>query len=132
MDIISSQLVDEASEKVHLPRKAVLVLAQVDPLAFGIACGIILGLWLWLGTIMLVIRGGEHVGKNLSLLSQYFVGYQVTPFGSLLALIYGGVIGFFVGYVSARLRNLTMHAYLSYLRCRAERLAMSDMLDRLM
>lgn len=132
MDAGYSPRIDEVSEKVGLPRKAVLILAQVDPRALGIACGVVLGFWLWLATILLVIRGGENAGQNLALLSQYFIGYRVTPIGSLLAFFYGGITGFLAGYFSACMRNFAMRAYLVYLRRRAESMAMSDMLDRFM
>lgn len=128
----SPQLVDDVSKKVNLPRKAVLALALLDARALGVACGAVGGLWLWLATIILVLRGGEHVGRNLSLLSQYLIGFEVTPAGSLLALAYGLAAGFLAGYVFARLRNGVMRAYLSYVRRRAERMALSDMLDRIM
>jgi hypothetical protein len=123
---------DEAAKQSHLPRKAVLVLAQLDARALGVACGLVFGLWLWLATIVLVLRGGPDVGRNLSLLSQYFVGFRVTPAGSVLALAYGCAAGFLAGYLFARLRNYVVHTYLLYLKRRAERAAMADMLDGLM
>ena len=118
-------------EQFSLPPRAVLVLAQLDPRALGIAAGLLCGFLLWLATILLVLRGGVNVGRNLSLLSQYFTGFRVTPAGSLIGFLYGAVFGFLAGYLFARLRNLLIHSYLRFVRRRAERMAMSDLLDRL-
>jgi hypothetical protein len=107
-------------------------LAQLDPRALGIASGLMCGLWLWLATILLLIRGGDNVGRNLSLISQYFVGFSVTPAGSVLGFLYGALVGFVIGYSFARLRNLMVHSYLQVLRRRAERAELADLLDRIM
>jgi hypothetical protein len=127
-----SQPIDEAAAQVHLPARAVLVLAHLDARALGLACGMVGGLWLWFATLVLLVRGGAQMGQNLSLLSQYFPGFSVTPAGSALALVYGGVAGFLAGYLFARLRNHMVRSYLLYLRHRAERAALADLLDRLM
>ena len=115
-----------------MPPRVVLVLARLDPRALGIALGTVCGFWLWSATIILLIRGGANVGKNLSLLSQYFIGFRVTPAGSLAAFVNGFLIAFLVGYGFARLRNFMLHSYLLYIRRRAERVALTDLLDRLM
>ena len=126
------QPIDETAERVHLPPRAVLVLAQLDPRALGLALGLVCGLLLWLATVILLVRAGPEMGQNLSLLSQYFIGFRVTPAGSALALCYGAAAGFLAGYLFARLRNLMVHSYMLYLRRRAERVALADLLDRLM
>ena len=122
----------ETVERSSLPPRAVLVLAQLDPRALGIAAGLLCGFLLWLATILLVVRGGTNVGRNLSLLSQYFIGFSVTPAGSLIGFLYGAGFGFLAGCLFARLRNFLIRSYLHSLRRRAERMAMSDLLDRLM
>jgi hypothetical protein len=66
------------------------------------------------------------------LLSQYFIGFRVTPAGSVAALLYGFLMAFLLGYGFARLRNFMLHSYLLYIRRRAERVALTDLLDRLM
>jgi hypothetical protein len=124
--------VEEAAQSAGLPPRVVVVLAHLDPWALGVAGGTVCGFWLWLATVILLVRGGSTVGTNLSLLSQYFIGFRVTPLGSLAAFVYGFVTAFLIGYLFARLRNFMVHSYLLYLRRRAERAALSDMLDRLM
>ena len=48
------------------------------------------------------------VGPHLSLLGQFFIGYQVTFVGSLIGLAYGFVTGFLVGYCGARIYNFVV------------------------
>jgi hypothetical protein len=95
------------------------------------ALGAVCGFWLWLATVILLIRGGPHMGRNLSLLSQYFIGFRVSPGGSVAAFLYGFLIAFLAGYGFARLRNFMLQSYLLYVRRRAERSALTDLLDRL-
>jgi hypothetical protein len=123
--------VEQVTSQTGLPRPALLVIAPLRPMALGLAVGIIAGSWLFVLTVILVLRGGEREGRNLSLLAQFFAGYSVTPLGALVGLGYAFAVGFFVGYSFAACRNATMRAYLFLIRRRAERETMSDILDRL-
>ena len=123
--------VAEAARQTGLPVSVVLVLAHLDPRAFGVALGLVTGLWLWVATLILVTRGGDVVGPNLVLLSQYFVGYRVTLAGSFIGFFYAYVVGFILGYAFARTRNFLVHFYLIYVRRRAEQEVLSDLLDRM-
>ncbi len=53
-------------------------LAKLDKVALGIAVGILFGFSVFAATLILVIKGGNQVGPNLGLLSQYFIGYGLT------------------------------------------------------
>jgi len=127
----STPSVEGMARQTQLPRPVVLVFAQIDPGAMGIACGSVCGLWLSLATLVLVMRGGERVGQNLSLLAQYFVGFSVTPVGALVGLLYAAVSGFILGYLFARFRNFLVRTYLLYLRRRGEQEVLSDFFDRM-
>ena len=59
----------------------------------GFALGIICGLIMFLATNWLVIKGGDPVGPHLQLLSQYFIGYRVTFWGSFIGFAYGFAVG---------------------------------------
>ncbi len=133
MDAASSKTpeVAEAARQTGLPAAVVLVLAHLDPRAFGVALGIATGLCLWVATVILVLRGGEVVGPNLVLLSQYFPGYRVTFGGSFIGFLYASAVGFILGYAFARTRNFLVHSYLIYVRRRAEQEVLSDLLDRM-
>jgi len=63
----------------------------------GIVLGLVCGLGLFIATNWLVIKGGEHVGRNLQLLGQYFIGYRVSFVGSLIGFVYGFAVGSICG-----------------------------------
>ena len=68
------------------------------------------GMGLFLMTTWLIIKGGPHVGQHLQLLSNYFIGYSVTWWGSIAGLFYGAlsgaVIGLAVGTIYNKIVNL--------------------------
>lgn len=86
------------------------VIRRLNQRAWGLAFGLTLGLGLFVATNILVIKGGPNVGQHLSLLSQYFPGYRVTFFGSLVGFVYAFVIGYalgrFIGAVYNKLLDL--------------------------
>src|SRR5512135_2182142 len=65
--------------------------------AIGLALGFISALVIFLATNWLVLKGGSRVGPNLQLLSQYFIGYRVSFFGSLIGAAYGFALGTMCG-----------------------------------
>jgi hypothetical protein len=91
---------DQTIEKLVLVR-----LARLNALIIGLVVGILLGLGLFIVTIVLVIKGGEVVGPHLGLLGQVFIGYEVTWAGSFIGLLYGIAAGFIAGYFFSRLYN---------------------------
>jgi hypothetical protein len=91
---------DKALEQVVLAR-----LLRLNAMIHGIVFGLVLGLGVFLATLWLVLKGGEVVGPNLSLLGQFFIGYEVTFLGSLIGFGYGFLTGFLIGYLVASLYN---------------------------
>ncbi|MGH7314882.1 MAG: hypothetical protein ACREJS_01350 [Candidatus Rokuibacteriota bacterium] len=71
----------------------------------GVAAGSVLGLGVFVATNWLILKGGPVVGPHLALLGQFFIGYRVTFFGSLIGFAYGFVLGFLVGYAGAVIYN---------------------------
>jgi hypothetical protein len=71
----------------------------------GLSCGILAGLALFIATVWLVVKGGQHVGAHLRLLSQFFIGYSVTLPGSFIGLAYGFITGYAAGWVVAWIYN---------------------------
>jgi protoporphyrinogen oxidase len=102
---------------------------KLDRVAFGLSLGTAAGLALALASLALVIKGGEVVGPTLQLLGQYFPGYSVTPFGSLLGLVYGFVSGFIGGWGFAFLRNASVFLYMAVVHRRAEFDALRRLLE---
>ena len=86
--------------------------AKLDAVALGAGVGTLLGGAICAATVVLLIKGGDHIGPNLSLLAQFFPGYNVTWAGSLIGLLYGFGIGFFFGFSFACSRNTAMRLHL--------------------
>ncbi|MEK7832699.1 MAG: hypothetical protein AAB401_16520, partial [Acidobacteriota bacterium] len=103
--------------------------AKLDPLALGVAIGLVTGIGLLLATIVLLMKGGDFVGPRLGLLRNYLIGFEVTWTGALIGMIEGGVGGFTLGYLGASLRNWGMKAYAHLIRRRVETQAASKVLD---
>ena len=79
--------------------------ARYSPIALGGACAAVTGLLLFFSAAALLLRGGDSVGANLSLLSNYFLGYDVTWIGSLIGSVEGAMYGWVFGFVVAKLIN---------------------------
>ena len=86
--------------------KMVLIkLTRFNAAISGLSTGLFFGFGLFIATNFLLLKGGEVVGPHLSLLGQFFIGYQVSFVGSLIGFLYGFVTGFVVGYMFAYLYN---------------------------
>ena len=70
---------------------------RLNARVLGLALGILLGFGVFIATNWLVVKGGEDVGAHLRLLSQYFLGYRVSFFGSLIGAGYGFAVGTLAG-----------------------------------
>ncbi len=102
---------------------------KLDRLAFGVSVGTVSGAFLSLATLVLMLKGGDVIGPNLQLLSQYFPGYSVSVPGSMLALGYGFTSAFVGGWLFAFLRNATLFMYMAAHRRSAERQLMRKLLE---
>ena len=68
---------------------------------WGLACGLLFGLAIFIATNWIVIKGGYIdeatgkyvVGPHLRLLSQFFIGYRVSFFGSIIGFLWGFALG---------------------------------------
>jgi hypothetical protein len=103
--------------------------AKLDGVALGISVGLMFGLVIFGATVFLVMKGGDVVGPNLGLLSQFFVGYEVTFPGGLIGFVYGFGFGFVLGWLIAFLRNVVLSIYLHLLKLRTSVNAVNDFLD---
>ena len=83
-------------------RRAIL---RLNERAWGIAVGMLLGMGLFVATIVLVLKGGPQVGLHLSLLGRYFPGYSVTFVGSIIGFIYCFVLGYILGRIIGSVYN---------------------------
>src|SRR6266540_2902745 len=86
------------------PALAVRIL-RLEAVVQGIAWGLVAGLSLFLATNFLVLKGGRVIGPHLSLLRQFFIGYEVSFVGSLIGFAYAFACGFVAGYLVSRIYN---------------------------
>ncbi|MGK2962298.1 MAG: hypothetical protein ACSLFK_09165 [Gemmatimonadaceae bacterium] len=72
-------------------------LLKLNARAWGIAIGLLLGLGLFLATVVLLLKGGSTVGPHLALIGAYLPGYRVTLGGAFIGFVYLFVIGYAIG-----------------------------------
>ncbi|HEX3035052.1 MAG TPA: hypothetical protein VHT73_07955 [Thermodesulfobacteriota bacterium] len=72
----------------------------LDAKVLGLILGILFGLVIFIATNWLLIKGGQMtpdgkyvVGPHLQLLSQFFIGYNVSFLGSIIGFFYGFAVG---------------------------------------
>lgn len=77
---------------------------MLDAKFLGLALGLLMGLVIFIATNWLVLKGGHStpdgqtiVGPHLQLLSQFFIGYSVSFWGSIIGFFYGFALGTLVG-----------------------------------
>ena len=78
---------------------------RLEAVVQGVAWGLVAGLSLFLATNFLVLKGGRVVGPHLSLLRQFFIGYEVSFVGSLIGFAYAFGCGFVAGYLVSLVYN---------------------------
>lgn len=115
---------EEITEKILMG-----AFARMDKLGFATALGSVSGLIVFLATIFLILKGGEVVGPNLQLLSQYFLGYAVTVKGAFIGMAYSSWWGFLFGWLFAYLRNLFIALFIYRVKKRVELIKFRDFLD---
>lgn len=71
--------------------------------AFGLTCGILWGLAVFLSTYWLLITGSP--GSTMALLHKFYFGYSVSWLGGIIGLIWGFVDGIICGYIFGWLYN---------------------------
>ena len=101
-----AKIIDSGDEKLF--KGALLFNAKT----LGLVFGLIFGLFIFVATNWLVIKGGyinasgEYiVGPHLQLLSHVFFGYRVSFFGSIIGFGYGFALGTLTGALFAGIYN---------------------------
>ena len=88
-------------EEQQLERAVILLNGRL----LGIVLGFLFGASLFLATNFLVLKGGPHVGAHLGLLGQFFPGYRVSFWGSIVGFFYLFVVGLITGVVLGAVYN---------------------------
>ncbi|MCP4262283.1 MAG: NAD(P)/FAD-dependent oxidoreductase [Planctomycetes bacterium] len=119
---------EQQEEDMDLAAILRVAFAKLDPVALGLAVGIVSGLGLFFATVALLLKGGYVVGPRLSLLKHYLIGYQVTWTGAIIGLLEAAVIGYVLGCVCAWLHNTLINGYIFLVRRVAESKQRRDIL----
>jgi hypothetical protein len=119
-----NEVLPDSSERI-----IVQSLARLNGVALGIALGLLGGLLIFAATTFLLWKGGDVIGPNLSLLAQFFPGYEVSVIGSFIGAFYGLVTGFIVGWLIAFLRNIAVSVYIHFLKLKNSMSAVGDYID---
>lgn len=117
--------------QTELPEPLLQAFAPMHRVAMGVAWGVVLGGSIFLMTTILLVKGGNVVGPNLSLLGQFFFGYNVSWRGAFLGFLWGMIFGFVLGWGFAVTRNLVFWVWLTLIRTRAEMEQYGDFLDHM-
>ena len=97
---------EDLTEQEKMLEKIVMTrLVRLSATIYGIVFGLLLGVGILIATLWLVVRGGPVVGPNLALLGQFFIGYTVTYWGSVVGFVYGFIAGFIAGFSIATIYN---------------------------
>jgi hypothetical protein len=103
-------------------RRAVVSLDRMFPRvhrsALGMAIGLTAGASIWLLTALALVLRAEHL--PLSLLNQYFYGYDVTWAGAFVGFTWGLAAGFIGGWLLGFIHDVTLNVWLMTLRARTE------------
>jgi hypothetical protein len=94
-------MTQQALQKEEISR----ALARIRMGALVIVCAMIGGVGLFVMTAWLLIKDGPYVGQHLQLLSNYFMGYSVTWWGSVVGLFYGALTGGVIGWAIGTIYN---------------------------
>lgn len=86
-------------------REVTRAILRLNAQAWGVSFGMLLGLGLFVATVVLVLKGGVNVGQHLSLLSVYLPGYRTTIPGAFLGFVYMFVIGYALGRIVGTVYN---------------------------
>jgi protoporphyrinogen oxidase len=135
MESSGDRLVPQRLEESRAARALRDAFARYDAVALGFALAIPSSLGLFVATAILLIKGGPSVGANLSLLSNYILGFQVSWAGAFIGLVETGILAFGFGWIMAKMINMVVgwheRALLRRLERRAEWVLINHSIARL-
>ena len=77
---------------------------RLQPLALGLAGGIVWGASVFVATLWILIIGSE--GITIALLGKFYLGYSVSIAGAFIGMLWGFADGFVAGLVLGWLYNV--------------------------
>jgi hypothetical protein len=127
-----SKPIDETAELENeddIPDDLALAFAPLHKRAFGMALGTVLGVFVFLVTVVAIMFPEGR--QSVSLLSNYFGGYSVSWQGAFIGLVWGWFVGFVIGWFTAYTRNFVLAAQIWLARAKQELGATRDFLDHI-
>lgn len=100
-----------------------------DPVAFGGALAVVIGLGLFFATAVLVAKDGAEAGANLAKLNNFLPGFEPTWPGAFIGLVEGSVLGFVLGYLTAKITNVIIRLEARTLQRRMEAVSALSIID---
>ena len=90
-----------------------VVFGPVNSRRLGLSLGLIWGGTIFLATIILLIKAklgihyqsGDPIGPTLLTLGQFYMGYSISFFGSIVGFVYGFINAYVIGIIIARIYN---------------------------
>lgn len=106
------------------------VFSPLDKRALGAALGLLAAVIVMLVTVLSMLFDPQR-RIPLDLLSQFFLGYDVSARGAVIGALWACFIGFVWGWFLAFVRNLVMALWLMAIRVRADLTASRSFLDHI-
>ena len=102
---------DNQAVETEVDERLLKTVIRFNTLLTGIVMGFLGGVGLFFMTLLSLNRGLPNPGHYMNLLGVFMPGYEVSPTGAWIGLLWGGVIGAICGAVLYRLyaRNLRIH-----------------------
>jgi protoporphyrinogen oxidase len=119
----------ERGVAAQLAHAQAVVFARIDPVAFGVALGAVGAFLIGLVTLAAAAHADARGAGTLALLAQYYPGYRVSIAGVPLGTVYGFFTGFTIGWMFGVIRNTVGAFYLAFMRRRAERRLLRQLLE---
>lgn len=107
----------------------VTAFARMDKLAFSVALGVVAGFITFAATLFLVFKGGDAVGRNMQLLSEFFLGYTVSIEGAMVGFAYSFLWAFLWGWTFAYVRNFILGLMIYRAKRKVEFLSFREFVD---
>jgi protoporphyrinogen oxidase len=90
--------------------------ARIDPMAAGVAVGLVTAVMLMLVTLFMAWQGAPSAAPSVALLGQLLPGYEPTIPGAFAGVVWAGLFGFLAGWSGSSIRNASLYLYLAFVR----------------
>lgn len=95
----------EKDEKQRVAEEVERAVARIQTSVLTVVFALLSGFGLFFMTAWLLIKNGKRVGAHLQLLGNYFPGYSVTWFGSVIGFFYAALVGGLIGWAIGTIYN---------------------------